>query len=136
MCGAHLNGHYGGYVKIKTSIGLSIAFLAVCFSSGLHGQTAAPKKSKIPAALKADAKIPVEQARATAVKRVPGEIQEEELEKENGKLVYSFDIKATGQKDITEVQVDAVNGSIVSVEKEDAAHEATEKKQDAAKAKP
>jgi hypothetical protein len=50
--------------------------------------------------------------------------------------VYSFDIKATGQKDITEVQVDAVNGSIVSVEKEDAAHEATEKKQDAAKAKP
>jgi uncharacterized membrane protein YkoI len=102
----------------------------------LHAQTAAPKKSKIPAALKADAKIPVEQARATAVKRVPGEIQEEELEKENGKLVYSFDIKATGQKDITEVQVDAVTGSIVSVEKEDAAHEATEKKQDAAKAKP
>ena len=95
-------------MKIKTSIGLWIAFLAVCFSSGLHAQTSAPKKSKIPAALKADAKIPVEQARATAVKRVPGEIQEEELEKENGKLVYSFDIKATGQKDITEVQVDAV----------------------------
>jgi uncharacterized membrane protein YkoI len=71
-------------VKIKTSIGLWIAFLAVCFSSGLHAQTATPKKSKIPAALKTDAKIPVEQARATAVKRVPGEIQEEELEKENG----------------------------------------------------
>ena len=135
MWGAHFNGHYGGDVKIKTNIGLWIAFLAVCFSSGLHAQTA-PKKSTIPTALKADAKIPVEQARATAVKRVPGEIQEEELEKENGKLVYSFDIKATGQKDITEVQVDAVTGSIVSVEKEDAAHETTEKKQDAAKAKP
>jgi Peptidase propeptide and YPEB domain len=123
-------------MKNKIGMGLWVALLAMCFCSGLHAQAAAPKKSKIPTALKADAKIPVEQARATAVKRVPGEIQEEELERENGKLVYSFDIKATGQKDITEVQVDAVNGSIVSVEKEDAANEATEKKQDAAKAKP
>ena len=90
-------------------------------------------KSKIPAALKKDAKISVDEARATALKKVPGQIQEEELEKENGKLVYSFDIRAAGQKDITEVQVSAIDGSIVSVEKENAASEAREKKQDSGK---
>jgi N-methylhydantoinase A/oxoprolinase/acetone carboxylase beta subunit len=108
-----------------------IVAIGLCFASG--AQTQAPKKSKIPAALKKDAKISVEEARATALKKVPGEIQEEELEKENGKLVYSFDIRATGQKDITEVQVSAIDGSIVSVEKENAASEAKEKKQDSGK---
>ncbi len=108
-------------------------FLAVGLCVAAGAQVPAPKKSKIPAALKKDAKISVEAARATAMKKVPGELQEEELEKENGKLVYSFDIRATGQKDITEVQVSAIDGSIVSVEKEDAASEAKEKKQDSGK---
>ena len=108
-------------------------FLAIglCVAAGAQAQT--PKKSNIPAALKKDARISIEAARATALKKVPGEIQEEELEKENGKLVYSFDIRVTGQKDITEVQVSAIDGSIVSVEKENAASEAKEKKQDSAK---
>jgi uncharacterized membrane protein YkoI len=108
-------------------------FLAVglCVAAGAQAQ--APKKSKIPAALKKDAKISVEEARATALKKVPGQLQEEELEKENGKLVYSFDILVAGQKDITEVQVSAIDGSIVSVEKENAASEAKEKKQDSGK---
>jgi len=98
--------------------------LAIGLCAAAGAQTQAPKKSKIPAALKKDAKISIEDARATALKKVPGEIQEEELEKENGKLVYSFDIRATGKKDITEVQVSATDGSIVSVEKENAASEA------------
>jgi uncharacterized membrane protein YkoI len=105
--------------------------VGLCIAAGVQTQT--PKKSKIPAALKKEAKISIEDARATALKKVPGEIQEEELEKENGKLVYSFDIRATGQKDITEVQVSAIDGSIVSVEKENAASEAKEKKQDSGK---
>jgi N-methylhydantoinase A/oxoprolinase/acetone carboxylase beta subunit len=108
-------------------------FLALGLCVAVGAQTQAPKKSKIPAALKKDAKISVEEARATALKKVPGEIQEEELERENGKLVYSFDIRATGQKDITEVQVSAIDGSVVSVEKENAASEAKEKKQDSGK---
>ena len=107
--------------------------LAIGLCAAAGAQTQAPKKSKIPAALKKDAKISIEDARATALKKVPGEIQEEELEKENGKLVYSFDIRATGQKEITEVQVSATDGSIVSVEKENAASEAKEKKQDSGK---
>jgi len=105
--------------------------IGLCVTAGAQTQT--PKKSKIPAALKKDAKISLEVARATALKKVPGELEEEELEKENGKLVYSFDIRASGQKDITEVQVSAIDGSIVSVEMENAASEAKEKKQDSAK---
>jgi N-methylhydantoinase A/oxoprolinase/acetone carboxylase beta subunit len=118
----------------KTLIRAMIAgFLSIGLCLAAGAQTQPPKKSKIPAALKKDAKISIETARATALKKVPGEIQEEELEKENGKLVYSFDIRATGQKDITEVQVSAVDGSIVSVAKENAASEAKEKKQDSGK---
>ena len=120
----------------KLAVLLSMGLLALGLGSLASAQTAAPKKSKIPASLKSQAKISVEQARTTAITKVPGEIKEEELEKENGKLVYSFDIQATGQNDITEVQVSAIDGTIVSVEKETAASEAKEKKQDAEKRKP
>jgi uncharacterized membrane protein YkoI len=119
-------------MKKLTSV-VSVALLVLGLGALASGQTAAPKKSKIPASLKSQAKIPVEDARATASKKVPGEIKEEELEKENGKLVYSFDIQAPGQKDITEVQVSAMDGTVVSVEKENPASEAKENKQDQAK---
>ena len=116
---------------------VTVGLLALGLSAGASAQTTAPKKSKIPASLKSEVKISLEDARATALKKVPGEIKEEELEKENGKLVYSFDIRAAGQKDITEGQVSAIDGSIVSVEQEDAASEAKDKQQEAAKkAKP
>jgi hypothetical protein len=41
-----------------------------------------------------------------------------------------------GQKDITQVQVSVIDGTIVSVEKEGAAAKANEKRQEAAKPKP
>lgn len=85
--------------RIITAV--TVGLLALGLSAGVSAQTTAPKKSKIPTSLKPEAKISLEDARATALKKVPGDIKEEELEKENGKLVYSFDIKATGQKDIT-----------------------------------
>ena len=56
------------------------------------------EKIKLPAALKSQAKISIEDARATALKKVPGVIKEEEFEKENGKLVYSFDMSLPGKK--------------------------------------
>jgi hypothetical protein len=120
-------------MKITLMRWMVAGILAAGLCVGSGAQAPPPAKSKIPAALKKDAKISVDEARATALKKVPGQIQEEELEKENGKLVYSFDIRAAGQKDITEVQVSAIDGSIVSVEKENAASEAREKKQDSGK---
>jgi hypothetical protein len=117
----------------KLATVFSMGLLLLGFATLANAQTPVPKKSKIPASLKSQAKVSIEDARATAIKKVPGEVNEEELEKENGKLVYSFDIQATGQKDITEVQVSAIDGTIASIKKEDAASEAKEQKQDATK---
>ena len=42
-----------------------------------------------------------------------GTIKESELEKEHGKLIWSFDIATPGTTDITEVNVDAITGKVV-----------------------
>ncbi len=61
------------------------------------------------------AKISMRSARATALARVPGgKVKAAELEREHGKLIYSFDIRVPGKSGIEEVQVDAMNGEIVS----------------------
>ena len=79
--------------------------------------------------LQKEAKITKEQATATALAKVPnGTVKEAELEREHGKLVWSFDIATPGTKDISEVQVDAKTGAVVSQTKETAKHEAAEKK--------
>lgn len=75
------------------------------------------------------AKITKADAEKIALKKASGTIEEGELEMEKGKLVYSFDIR-NKKGTITEVQVDAKTGKIVSVEEEDAAKEAAEKKAD------
>ncbi|HJT17282.1 MAG TPA: PepSY domain-containing protein [Thermoanaerobaculia bacterium] len=73
--------------------------------------------------------ISMQQARKIALARVPhGTIQSAELEKEHGKLIYSFDIKNKNREAITEVNVDAHNGKIVAVQNESPANEAAEKK--------
>jgi hypothetical protein len=57
----------------KTLIRAMVAgFLAIGLCLAVGAQTQTPKKSKIPAALKKDAKISIEIARATALKKVPG----------------------------------------------------------------
>jgi uncharacterized membrane protein YkoI len=64
-------------------------------------------------------------AQKIALAKAPGTVESAELEKEHGKLVWSFDIKSkTG---ITEVLVNANDGSIVAVEHETPAKEAAEK---------
>jgi uncharacterized membrane protein YkoI len=70
------------------------------------------------AKLQAEAKITEADARATALTKVPdGTIKESELEKEKGKLVWSFDIAQPNAEGISEINVDAITGTIVSVEK-------------------
>ncbi len=86
------------------------------------------------AALKAEAKITQAEAEATALAKVPnGKIVEAELEKEHGKLIWSFDISVPKSKNITEVQVDAKTGKIVSTQietpKDQAKEVATDKKE-------
>ena len=78
--------------------------------------------------LQAEAKISKADAEHTALSRVPGgTVKEGELEREKGKLIWSFDIAQPGTKDIKEVAVDAITGEVVSVDTETAADEAKEK---------
>jgi len=67
------------------------------------------------AAMKRAAKVPEADARKTALAAVPGgSIKSAELEREHGKLIWSFDIGTPNSRNITEVQVDANAGTVVS----------------------
>jgi hypothetical protein len=86
--------------------------------------------------LAAQAKITRAQAEQTALTKAPGgTIKEGELEKEKGKLIWSFDIATPGTTDITEVAVDAITGEVVAVDKETAADETKEKSKEKKKEK-
>ena len=103
--------------------------LVACLSLGT-----AAAKDKEDARLAAKAKITKAAAEKTALAKVPdGKVKEVELEEENGKLVWSFDLSRPGTKNITEVQVDAITGKIVSVEVETPKEQADEGKTDKAK---
>ena len=97
-----------------------------------NSRSGAPAKEES-ASLPQSASIDSMAARSTALAKVPGgHIVKQELEREHGRLVYSFDIKRGSDTGVQEVQVDARDGSVVSVEHEDAATEAAEAKQDSA----
>jgi len=88
------------------------------------------------AELQAQAKITQAQAQQTALAKVPnGTVKDGELEKEKGKLIWSFDITTPDSKDIQEIAVDAMTGALVAVETETPADQAKEAAEDAAKAK-
>ncbi len=73
--------------------------------------------SAIGSTLQSHAKISKLAAKKIALSQVQtGTIQSAELEEEHGKLIWSFDISTPSTKNITEVQVDARNGRIVSVQ--------------------
>ncbi|HXM38933.1 MAG TPA: PepSY domain-containing protein [Gemmatimonadales bacterium] len=73
-------------------------------------------KREVPDSLAAKAKISEDSARVIALKRVPrGTVEALELEREGGRLLYSWDIKVPGKRGITEVHVDALNGRVLSV---------------------
>jgi len=84
---------------------------------------------ELPDSLLKQAKITEAAARKAALAKTPkGTVKEVELEREKGRLIFSYDIAVPGAKGITEVNVDAVTGAVVGVEHEDEAAEAKEKK--------
>ena len=84
------------------------------------GHKAAPTYTReVPDSLRAQAKVSEDSARGLAFARVPGgTVQAVELEREHGQLIWSFDIKVAGKPGITEVNVNALDGSIVGIEHE------------------
>ncbi|HXN23230.1 MAG TPA: PepSY domain-containing protein [Candidatus Dormibacteraeota bacterium] len=94
----------------------------------LAAAIAMPAVAQNQAALQAKAKITLEAARQTALAKEPGTVKSEELEKENGKLIYSFDISTPNGTH--EVAVDAITGTVVADSVESAADEAKEAAKD------
>jgi uncharacterized membrane protein YkoI len=114
-------------------LSLAIGVVDLTNSRAAAAQAKPAAKRETRATLKAEAKITETEARKIALAEVPnGKIQEHELERENGTLVYSFDIKVPRKSGIEEVLVDAISGKIVAHEHETPA---MEKKEAAAEAK-
>jgi uncharacterized membrane protein YkoI len=90
-------------------------------------QTRPAVHQDVPADLARQAKISLEAARATALAKVPhGEVRSEELEKEHGKLIYSFDITVPGKAGIDEINVSAITGKVLAKHHETAKDEKRE----------
>jgi uncharacterized membrane protein YkoI len=84
-------------------------------------------KPETQAALTRQAKVSKAVATRTALAKVRGgKVQSSEIERENGKLIYSFDIKVAGKSGIEEINVDALTGAVIAHEHENPAAEKKE----------
>jgi len=110
-------------MRTKNIIGSTLALSLL-----VTGFTACVSEKQEQAKLASQAKVSRADAEKTALAKVPGgKVKDAELEKEGGKLIWSFDIGTAGTKDVTEIHVDAKTGEVVAVENESAEHEAAEK---------
>ena len=80
--------------------------------------------------LASQAKITKDSAQKVALAQVAAgsTVKSSELEKEHGKLIYSFDITVPGQTGVEELNISAIDGSVIAHEHETAAKEASEAK--------
>ena len=119
-------------VTYATLFAAMLTLGAAASASAQAAKATTKKEATSQAALRKEAKIAEADARKTALAAVPGgKVQSHELEREKGKLIYSYDIKVAGKSGIEEVNVDAMTGEIVAHEHEDAKAEAKEKKVEA-----
>lgn len=97
-------------------------------AAAVVGMVGCASKQKEQAALQAQVKVSRVQAEDAALAKVPGgTIKEGELESDSGELMWSFDIATPNSNSITEVNVDAVTGAVISVVTETPEQEAKEK---------
>jgi len=132
--------HTTKYLLVATVVAVS----SFAFATTSHAQQTAKHTTKTVTTvhvkgdpkLKAEAKVSEADAIATAEKEVPdGKIESGEIEREGGKLIYSFDIKVPKKSGVEEVNVDAMTGTVVKKEHESAKAEKAEMKKEAAEMK-
>jgi hypothetical protein len=71
--------------------------------------------------------VSMQAARVRALAVVPsGRVRSAELEREHGRLIYSFDIQVPGRAGIEEVQISALTGRLISRRHESPAAERRE----------
>jgi uncharacterized membrane protein YkoI len=123
--------------RFATLVAFAIATSAV--AAGAQQATQHPShhaKVETQAQLEHEARITMAQARALATSTVPGaKIQAGEIEREGGKLIYSFDMKTQGKTGIDEVNIDAMTGKVIGNQHETPKDERAEAKADAKAAK-
>src|SRR3954470_19210732 len=108
-------------MKLKSKLAICSTIMAGLVAGCMTEKHEGDKEAK----LEAHAKISKPQAEKIALEKVPGgTIKEGELEKEKGKLIWSFDVSTPGTADITEVHVDAITGAVLTTEQETAKEEA------------
>jgi uncharacterized membrane protein YkoI len=105
-------------MKLVTVTALIFSF-AHCGAGAAAAQHPAPARPRyerqIPAALLAQAKVTEDSARALALAKVPGgTVESVELVREQGKVTWVWDIKVSGKRGITEVSVNAIDGSVAA----------------------
>jgi uncharacterized membrane protein YkoI len=110
---------------MKTQAAVRSLLMFALLAARTTSTSAAAEQSH--AARKAEAKVLESDARKTALAVVSGgTIKSAELEREHGKLIWSFDIAVPKSMNITEVQVDANTGTVVSTVIETPADQAKE----------
>src|SRR5689334_10113242 len=108
-------------VTFGTLLAATLALGASTSASAQDAKASARKEATSQAALRREAKIAEADARKTALAAVPGgRVKSHELERENGRLIYSYDIKVAGKPGVEEVNVSAITGEIVAHEHEGA----------------
>ena len=123
-----------GITRVLATLTAAAVVLGAAATAAVAQGTKASYKREIPAKLSKQAKISEDSAAAVARAKVPtGTIQSVELEEENGKLIYSYDIKVPGKSGIEEVNISAVDGSVIGVEHESPSTEKNEASQKKAK---
>jgi uncharacterized membrane protein YkoI len=109
-----------------------VPILALTLATAAGAQQSTRKAHETQADLQKEAKMTMADARAMARREVPGAtIASGEIEREGGKLIYSFDMKTAGKSGIDEVNIDAISGKLVSKQHETPKDEKAEAKADA-----
>jgi uncharacterized membrane protein YkoI len=92
---------------------MALMLVAIAASAPALAAQAVKVSEGAPGLLK-KAKIAPDSAIAVAKATLPkATISSAEIEQENGKLIYSFDMKTAGKSGIDEVNVDAMTGKLV-----------------------
>jgi len=83
------------------------------------GEKSEAAEAAVNAELAKQATFPADSAQRVALAQVPGgRVVKEEVEQEDGKLIYSYDIKVGSQDGVEEVHVDAKTGAFLKKEHE------------------
>ena len=117
--------------------------LSVIFAMSLLAPVVAVAQGAPPAAVKVTedkpgllkrAKVAPDSATKLALAAVPnGRVTKAEIEEEDGKLIYSFDIKVPGNRRIEEIHIDPATGAVLGREHENDAAKPAAAKPKAAK---